>query len=47
MGKDEMLKLADFMSQVVSAPDDAKVIDSVAAQVKELCLGFPPPGIAV
>jgi glycine hydroxymethyltransferase len=47
MGKDEMLKLADFMSQVVSAADDAKVIDSVAAQVKELCLGFPPPGIAV
>ena len=47
MGKDEMLKLADFMSQVVSAPDDAKLIDAVAAQVKELCFGFPPPGIAV
>ncbi|MEI9936708.1 MAG: serine hydroxymethyltransferase [Pseudomonadota bacterium] len=47
MGKDEMLKLADFMGQVVSAPDDAKLIESVAAQVKELCLGFPPPGIAV
>ena len=47
MGKDEMLKLADFMSQVVSAPDDAKLIEGVAAQVKEMCLGFPPPGIAV
>ena len=47
MGKDEMLKLADFMSQVVGAPDDAKLIDNVAAQVKEMCLGFPPPGIAV
>ena len=47
MGRDEMLKLADFMSQVVSAPDDAKLIDGVAAQVKEMCLGFPPPGIAV
>ncbi|HKO48968.1 MAG TPA: serine hydroxymethyltransferase [Polyangiaceae bacterium] len=47
MGKDEMLKLADFMSQVVSAPDDAKLIEGVAAQVKEMCLGFPPPGIPV
>ncbi len=47
MGKDEMLKLADFMAQVVSAPDDTKLIEGVAAQVKELCLGFPPPGIAV
>ena len=47
MGKDEMLKLAEFMNQVVSAPDDTKLTDSVAAQVKEMCLGFPPPGIAV
>ena len=47
MGKDEMLKLADFMSQVVSAPDDAKLLENVAAQVKEMCLGFPPPGITV
>ena len=47
MGRDEMLKLADFMDQVVSAPDNAKLIEGVAAQVKEMCLGFPPPGIAV
>ena len=47
MGRDEMLKLADFMSQVVSAADDTKLIEGVAAQVKEMCLGFPPPGIAV
>jgi glycine hydroxymethyltransferase len=45
MGKDEMLKLADFMGQVVSAPDDAKLTERIAAQVKEMCLGFPPPGI--
>src|SRR3954465_4765524 len=37
MGKDEMLKLADFMSQVVSAPDNVKLLEGVAAQVKELC----------
>jgi glycine hydroxymethyltransferase len=47
MGKDEMLKLADFMDQVVSAPEDDKLIERVAGQVKEMCLGFPPPGIPV
>ncbi len=47
MGQDEMLKLADFMAQIVGAPDNDALIESVAAQVKELCLGFPPPGIAV
>jgi glycine hydroxymethyltransferase len=47
MGKDEMLKLADFMAQVVAAPDDAQLTTRVAAQVKEMCLGFPPPGIPV
>jgi glycine hydroxymethyltransferase len=47
MGKDQMLKLADFMAQVVSAADDSQVIERVAGQVKEMCLGFPPPGIAV
>jgi glycine hydroxymethyltransferase len=47
MGQDEMRKLADFMAQIVGAPDNDALIESVAAQVKELCLGFPPPGIAV
>jgi glycine hydroxymethyltransferase len=47
MGKDQMLKLADFMSQVVAAPDDAQLGENIAAQVKEMCLGFPPPGIAI
>lgn len=47
MGKDEMLKLAAWMDQVVAAPDDEKLLERVAAEVKELCKGFPPPGIAV
>jgi glycine hydroxymethyltransferase len=45
MGKDEMLKLADWMDRVVRAPDDAAVVDRVAAEVKELCAAFPAPGI--
>lgn len=47
MGKDEMLKLAAWMDQVVAAPDDEKLLERVAAEVKELCKSFPPPGIAV
>lgn len=45
MGKDEMLKLADWMDRVVRAPDDAAVVERVAAEVKELCAAFPAPGI--
>jgi len=47
MGADEMKKLADFMDRVVRAPDDEALLAKVAAEVKELCASFPPPGIAV
>jgi glycine hydroxymethyltransferase len=47
MGNDEMKKLAGFMDRVLRAPDDSALLDRVAAEVKEMCSGFPPPGIAV
>ena len=47
MGADEMKKLADWMDQVVRAPGDDTTIERVAGEVKELCAGFPPPGIRV
>jgi glycine hydroxymethyltransferase len=47
MGADEMKKLADFMDRVVKAPDDEGVITRVAAEVRELCASFPPPGITI
>jgi glycine hydroxymethyltransferase len=47
MGADEMTKLADFMDRVVKAPDDEGVLTRVAAEVRELCASFPPPGITV
>jgi hypothetical protein len=34
------------MSEVVAAPDDQKLGERVAAEVKELCAGFPAPGLA-
>ncbi len=45
MGKDEMLKLADWMDRVVAAPDDDALLTQVAREVEELCRSFPPPGI--
>jgi glycine hydroxymethyltransferase len=47
MGRDEMLRLADWMNQVVSAPADNQLSERVAGEVKELCASFPPPGIPV
>ncbi|HET9931759.1 MAG TPA: serine hydroxymethyltransferase [Polyangiaceae bacterium] len=47
MGLPEMKKLAGWMNQVVSHADDAALLDRIAAEVKEMCSGFPPPGITV
>jgi glycine hydroxymethyltransferase len=45
MGTAEMVKLATWMDAVVSAPDDQKLLERVAAEVKECCASFPAPGI--
>jgi glycine hydroxymethyltransferase len=47
MGRDEMVRLADWMDEVVRAPEDEQVLSRVAGEVKELCTSFPPPGIRV
>lgn len=47
MGKDEMLRLAGFMERVVASTGDEKVLERIAAEVKEMCMAFPPPGIRV
>jgi glycine hydroxymethyltransferase len=47
MGKSEMQKLAGWMSEVVAAPGDEKLLARVAGEVAEMVKSFPPPGIAV
>ncbi len=47
MGKDEMKKLAAWMDRVVSHVSDEDVVARVAGEVKELCVSFPAPGIAL
>lgn len=47
MGKDEMVRLAGWMDQVVSNVGDEKLLDRVAAEIAEMCKAFPAPGIAI
>jgi glycine hydroxymethyltransferase len=46
MGPAEMTRIAEWMDRVAGAHEDAALIDKVAAEVRELCQGFPAPGIA-
>jgi glycine hydroxymethyltransferase len=43
----EMKRLAVWMDAVVAAPGDEVLLGRIAGEVKELCKGFPAPGIRV
>jgi glycine hydroxymethyltransferase len=45
MAAPEMKVIANFIADVVEHPADDKLIDRVAAQVRELCGRFPAPGL--
>jgi glycine hydroxymethyltransferase len=47
MREPEMVKTAAWIDEVVKAPEDEKTIARVAGEIRELCKGFPAPGIAV
>jgi glycine hydroxymethyltransferase len=44
MGTAEMVQIADWIADVVERWEDTDVQDRIAAEVKELCQGFEPPG---
>ncbi|MBL9022134.1 MAG: serine hydroxymethyltransferase [Myxococcales bacterium] len=46
MGAEEMKRLAAWMDEVAKSQDPA-VLDRIAAEVKEMCAGFPAPGLSV
>lgn len=46
MGEAEMRQIAAWMDDVVAAPDDEAISERVRAEVRELCSGFPVPGLA-
>lgn len=45
MGPDEMKRLAGWMDEVVSAPEDEALLSRVEKEVKEMCDSFPAPGL--
>jgi glycine hydroxymethyltransferase len=47
MKEPEMKQIAAWMDRVVAAPDDEALARTVAGEVRELCRGFPAPGISV
>lgn len=47
MKEPEMKRLAAWIDEVVNAPADEAILNRVANEVKELCKGFPAPGIRV
>ena len=47
MGDDEMKKLANWMADVIEAPEDEAVHTRIAGEVKDLCDQFPAPGVPV
>jgi glycine hydroxymethyltransferase len=47
MGAAEMQRIAAWMDRVVGAPGDEAMLAKIAGEVKEMCAGFPAPGIRV
>jgi glycine hydroxymethyltransferase len=47
MHEPEMRMIADWIDRIVTAPADETLAQRVAAEIKEVCLGFPAPGIRV
>lgn len=47
MKEPEMKLIAAWMDRVVSAPSDAGLHETVAAEIRELCAKFPAPGILI
>jgi glycine hydroxymethyltransferase len=47
MGKDVMLRIADWITRVTQKPTDEANLAKIAAEVKDLCAKYPAPGIRV
>jgi len=47
MGKDVMVRIADWTDRVTKAPGDEAQLAKIAAEVKDLCAKYPAPGLRV
>jgi glycine hydroxymethyltransferase len=47
LGEDHMVQVAEWMDEVISAPDDRSVADGVRSEVEALMRSYPAPGCRV
>jgi glycine hydroxymethyltransferase len=47
MGRDVMLRIAEWIDRVVAAPADLALLERIAGEVKEVCSRYPAPGLRV
>jgi glycine hydroxymethyltransferase len=47
MGKDVMLRIADWITRVTQKPTDDGNLARIASEVKEVCAKYPAPGVRV
>jgi glycine hydroxymethyltransferase len=47
MGRDVMLRIADWIDRVTKAPGDEALLAKIAGEVKDLCAKYPAPGLRV
>jgi glycine hydroxymethyltransferase len=47
MKEPEMERIAGWIDRVTAAPGDEGLLARIAGEVKELCDGFPAPGLMV
>ncbi len=47
MGTDEMVRIGDWMLEVLRSPEDARLLSRVRGEVKDLCQTFPVPAAAL
>lgn len=47
MGKDVMIKVAEWIDRVVAAPGDDALLAKVAAEVRSVCASYPAPGLRI
>lgn len=45
MKEDEMVKIAKWINQAIENRDNSSKLEEISEEVKEMCLGFPVPGI--
>ncbi len=46
MREPDMVRIADWMDRLISAPGDEALGVQTAAEIAEFCRAFPAPGIA-